>query len=279
MPPRTQSGRPAGGVALPGMTSRTGSSTSTSTSTGSDAFGNLLSGSTFQGSSINMANMTIAQRAAQVEKDKLANAQRASQAQAQQAAAWSGLDSLGGLGSGGGNGGTKAGGATVTADAGIDDDLFSFASSSAQKTAPPPKTASHTDDWGLGDAFSSSSTSPAPQSRTMAPVPPSRAHQTQAAMSTSTSTSKGGSLWDLDEFASPSSGSPATNGTRTKPRKTDSPGQEFDFGDREDGLLGVPSHAQEDSHDDILGVLARPASVSMYSCLQYVTSTEQFVVS
>ncbi|KAG1727805.1 hypothetical protein EDB19DRAFT_174280 [Suillus lakei] len=60
-----------------------------------------------------------------------------------------------------------------------------------------------------------------------------------------------GTLWDLDDFDSSShSNSPIPPRSRT-------PGN-FDFGDREDGLLETHS---DDSNDDILGDLARPVDV------------------
>lgn len=57
-----------------------------------------------------------------------------------------------------------------------------------------------------------------------------------------------GTLWDLDDFDSSSHSKPP------RPPRSRTPG-DFDFGDREDGLLETHS---DDSNNDILGDLARP---------------------
>ncbi|KAG1818543.1 uncharacterized protein BJ212DRAFT_1446402 [Suillus subaureus] len=97
---------------------------------------------------------------------------------------------------------------------------FSALASSSTTTVKSPVGG---DDW-----RSSGSTAPQPQS---------------------TSQKKpAGTLWDIDDFdSSPHSNPPIPPRSRT-------PG-DFDFGDREDGLLETHSN---DSNDDILGDLARP---------------------
>lgn len=100
-----------------------------------------------------------------------------------------------------------------------DFDFSVFASSSTTTVKSPVGD----DDW-----RSSDSTAPQPQS---------------------TSQKKpAGTLWDLDDFDSSSHSKPPSS-----PRSR-TPG-DFDFGDREDGLLETHS---DDSNNDILGDLARP---------------------
>ncbi|KAL1704477.1 hypothetical protein EV121DRAFT_259565 [Schizophyllum commune] len=193
---------------------------------GGDAFSSLLSGTL--STSGNPANMTMAQRQAQAESARLEALRRQSSAagrpQAQTSSAWAGLDALAAS--------SKPSPAPApSASSGLDD-LLGFTSSSPApapaKPTPPPTSPPHDDDWGLGD-FGSSKPSPAP-----ARSPPPA--------------TKSGSLWDLDDFASPS----ANGASRSR---ADTPSKDFDFGNREDhdGLL----HGSGDE-EDILGDLARP---------------------
>jgi hypothetical protein len=100
-----------------------------------------------------------------------------------------------------------------------DFDFSVFASSSATTVKSP-----------MGDDDSSSSNLTAPQPQSISQNKP------------------GGTLWDLDDFDSSSHSHPPI------PPRSRTP-DDFDFGDREDGLLEIHS---DDSNDDILGDLARP---------------------
>lgn len=101
----------------------------------------------------------------------------------------------------------------------VDFDFSAFASSSTTAVKSPVGD----DDW-------SSSDFTAPQSQSTSQKKPA------------------GTLWDLDDFDSSSHSNPPI------PPRSRTPG-DFDFGDREDGLLETRS---DGSHDDILGDLARP---------------------
>jgi hypothetical protein len=151
--------------------------------------------------------MTIAQRAALVEKERTERYLRERERERTRgvAATWDGLDSLGS----GENGKVVSG---------------------------------EEDDWGLADFVSASST-PNP--------PPSTQMKSQA-------------LWDLHEFAAPTTTTPPIPAPTTAD-KDDDPAFDLDFGDREDRLLdpvdifgGRRDRAEE---DDILGVLAKPVDV------------------
>lgn len=144
------------------------------------------------------------------------------------ASAWAGLDSLGEF--------TSVKPSTPAQVSTPQDDDWLFGSETAKpstaatgstsnKSPPPPK-----DDWGLDDFISQ----PAAQQPT----------STQPA---------GQSLLDLDEFSS----APTSQSSRTSPQpplRSGTPG-DFDFGDREDGLLDNQS-----DEDDILGELSKPVS-------------------
>ncbi|KAH9919689.1 uncharacterized protein B0H18DRAFT_1096064 [Fomitopsis serialis] len=185
---------PASRSGTPGAAGPIQSTRSLGTSS-SDAFSGLFSGSLAPGSTANRANMTIAERAAQAERERREQSQQQHAAAKQSANAWAGLDSLGNL-----------------------------------VPAAKPSTPAQ-DDWGLDDFISQ----PAARKRTSAPP-------------------RGESLLDLDEF----NPIPSAQSTRTSPHppqsRSDTPG-DFDFGDREDGLLGDQS-----DEDDILGELSKPVS-------------------
>lgn len=214
-----------------------GPSSSKSSPGGLDAFSDLLGGSSLSGTS-NGANLTIAERAAKVERERqerLGGQQSVKQPQAA-LSAWAGLDSL------------ASPSTTTTFRMGsvgtLDDDWGLGAPAAAPqkasavrttKATPSPVVVQDDDDWGLGDFGSArpSVSAPKPQH--------------------STSSQPKGSIWDLDEFGSePVSASPPPLKSKELQR-TDSPG-DFDFGDREDGLLDKDSGDE----DDILGVLAKP---------------------
>ncbi|KIM76584.1 hypothetical protein PILCRDRAFT_12638 [Piloderma croceum F 1598] len=142
-------------------------STSTSSSSG-DAFSNLLSGSLVSSSS--RTNMTIAQRAALVEKERTDKYLKRKEEARKAAMAWDGIDSLG-LGS--------TGTGTGVGKEEDDDWSFGFGSVAANGSSSANKIADD-DDWGLEDFVS------APTTQAATPTPH---HQPQ-------------SLLDLDEFTS-----------------------------------------------------------------------------
>ncbi|EAU92449.2 UBA domain-containing protein 7 [Coprinopsis cinerea okayama7 len=113
------------------------------------------------------------------------------------------------------------------------------------------------DDWGLGDFGAPSKPSTQPQ---FAPQPKPSSTQDSllgfdddvSPTTSQTTTQKAtGSLWDIDDFASPPS----------KPQEhVDNPDLDFDFGNREDRDFSSTSNtaAQEHGEDDILGMLSKP---------------------
>ena len=174
----------------------------------------------------------MAEQAAKAEKERKdrflnLNQQAATKAQS---SAWSGLDSLG---------------STFTppqkqATLQKQDDfdwVFDTLASTSKPTPPPPLTkkppaiADEDDDWGLSDFV------PEPT-----PAPSTSALQPKVA--------KPSSIWDLEDMDPSNRPSPPL-GKATRP---DSPGEGFDFGNREDVLLGNDSNDE----DDILGSLSKP---------------------
>ncbi|KAH9947228.1 hypothetical protein B0H21DRAFT_778711 [Amylocystis lapponica] len=192
-----------------------------SASSGSDAFSGLLAG-TLASSSTNHANMTIAERAAKAERDRLQQQQKQQAAGKQTSSAWVGLDALGDF--------TPKPATTQRAEPTDDDWAFDMEPTkpSTQHALSQPTE----DDWGL-DEFTSK---PAP---------------TKDAVATKSS----GSLWDdFDDFESaPPPPSTSHHSPQPPVTRSRSPG-EFDFGDREDRLLDDDSNDE----DDILGVLSKP---------------------
>lgn len=144
--------------------------------------------------------------------------------------AWAGLDSLGGSSftpPAASNGSAKT---LVDDDWGLGD--FASAPAAAKPSATPatkPAPAVVEDDWGLGD-FGSAPAPVAPAPRKKAPVDDGWGEPV----------TRSKNLWDMDDFGG--SGS-----------RTDTPSHDFDFGTRENALLGG------DDQDDILGDLAKPA--------------------
>ncbi|KAK0499457.1 hypothetical protein EDD18DRAFT_1102814 [Armillaria luteobubalina] len=180
----------------------------TSASSG-DAFSGLLSGTL---TSKPASQMTIAERAAKAERERMEKLQHSQRAvPVQTSSAWDGLDSLG----------QKSSPAVVsTSQSPFNDDDWGFgtpARGTSQPAAPVVAAADDDDDWGLAD-FGASTGQSQPATRTQ-------------------------NIWDMDQ---------TLNKESFKPR-TDSPSNDFDFGDHEDHLLG--SHAHD---DDILGELGRP---------------------
>jgi hypothetical protein len=190
-----------------------------------DPFGALLSGTL--ASNTHSTKMTIAERAAQAERDKLANMHRQTHAVKKETSAWDGLDSLGALNP------------TIKV---ADDDDWAFGSN-VTSNLTSAKTQQEDDDWGLHE-FSSQPAKPSsskPTSISSSPVPPQAPN-----------------LWDLDDLSShPHESTSTARQTRTSHvQRPNSPGTDFDFGDREDqgGLLDDASNDE----DDILGVLSKP---------------------
>jgi hypothetical protein len=199
-----------------------------------DAFSGLLSGS-FAGASSD-AGLSIAARKAKVEAERRAALARQQEASKAQAAAWAGLDTLG----------TAPPITPQRAPSPPADDEWLFGSLTAkqatpatsQPRAPADAPVKHGDDWGLDDFISrpANATKPAP-----APAAVARSK----------------SVWDhLDGIDS----SPAATSGRGMPARSGTPG-DFDFGDREDGLL----EGNSDNENDILGALGKPVGTARSS--------------
>jgi hypothetical protein len=247
----SQARQPDGGIPLPGM-ARANLNVSSGGGSG-DAFSGLLAGSLSGGSggSAALGNMTMAQRAAKAQQDAVRGSSGGGTTgggMTGNAGAWAGLDSLGGFG---------ASPARNTSSKANDDlfdlDALSVPTSSISRS-PAPAPVAHDDDWPLDDTFAAS------------PIPPSAPVTSRTPMPAPKPTTKAqGSLWDMDEFsaldAAPAAPprlavSPAPP-VHTSPRPN-SPGDAFDFGDREDGLL----NAVGGDEDDILGMLSKPVSTT-----------------
>ncbi|KAI0751185.1 hypothetical protein C8Q80DRAFT_1268465 [Daedaleopsis nitida] len=192
------------------------------TRSGGDAFSGLLSGSLSAAQSSSTTNLTMAQRAALAEKERMERAQT-SAAAPKVASAWAGLDALGGS--------ISASSKTSTsARDPLDDFGFGSFPSPASARAPsksPQPAPAPDDDWGFGNLTS----------------PPIKAapSSTQAAPTSD--------LFGFDDLVSVSS---PTRAALSVPRRPTTPG-DFDFGDKEDGLLGSQS-----DEEDILGDLGKP---------------------
>ncbi|KAF9012013.1 hypothetical protein BDQ17DRAFT_1420409 [Cyathus striatus] len=222
------------GAQLPRSTSTSSSSSQKPTFNG-DAFSDLLGTSN---KSINdHANMTIAERAKLVERQRLGQQQQKTKGFVD--ATWKGLDTL----VIGGTGMKSNSAEKVEVKPGADWDLLS----TTTPTKPIGTTSTLDDDWGLSPEFtgvpSVSNSQPPPKPKPSQLPPQSK------------------TLWDLDEFGTnivsdvPDS-STALNiddgfGFTNSRSRTDSPSNDFDFGSREDGLL-------KDVDDDILGELSAP---------------------
>lgn len=193
-------------------------------STGSDAFGDLLSG-TFASSSSG-AHLTMAERAARAERERKDKQQQQQKLAQQQASAWAGLDSLDVQ---------KSIAAPTSSKLADPDDDWIFDSQPAKVPVPTPaastKTSAQNDDWSFDDFAS-----PPPVTRTQS-LP-----------------QQSNSLLGLNEFES----NPVSHQSRHSPQspspRSNTPG-DFDFGDREDALLDDDSNDE----DDILGALSKPA--------------------
>ncbi|KAI0337939.1 hypothetical protein BDW22DRAFT_1488020 [Trametopsis cervina] len=194
-------------------------------SSGGDAFADLFSGTS--GSNATSGNLTIAQRAALAEKQRLGQQSASSNHRLAPSAvpdsAWSGLDALGS---------SSFTGTRTTSVSPKPPQQDDWVFDSVKPAAPPISTSKVTvvqdDDWGLEDFVSKPAPAAAP------------------------SAGATGSLWDIDDFAS--STAPAARASPAAYNGRASPSGSFDFGDREDGLLDDRSGDE----DDILGVLGKP---------------------
>ncbi|KAM6496450.1 hypothetical protein JOM56_009156 [Amanita muscaria] len=150
---------------------------------GNDAFGDLLGGS--MASTSSSSRMTIAERAADAERQRLAALQKRQQLANSEASAWAGLDSLAGPSF------TPPTQTQTALKSTLSNDDWGFgAESQPIQPAILTRPSNDEDDWGLGDLASSAST------RTASSKP-----QTSNA-------SKSRTLWDLDDFISSSSATP-----------------------------------------------------------------------
>ncbi|THH21028.1 hypothetical protein EUX98_g8467, partial [Antrodiella citrinella] len=205
-----------------------------SSSSGGDAFSNILAGTLASGST-NPDKLTIAERAAQVERQRSEQLLQQHHATQKASAAWAGLDSLGK---------SMSTGTHTPSKVDEDDWAFDFTSPAPQaskRPTPVPKasTVLDDDDWGLGDFAAQHSTMKAQPAPIKARPPPQKASLN--------------SLLDLDEFTSGPSQNGRKRSPEPSPHRSASQGS-FDFGDHEDGLL---SHRSDDE-DDILGDLSKP---------------------
>ncbi|KAI0303919.1 hypothetical protein BC826DRAFT_1089214 [Russula brevipes] len=193
--------------------------------TSGDAFGDLLSGTFTTNSS--SAKLTMAEKAAKVKPQ--VPQQPAVAMQLHSTTAWAGLDTLAGVAS------FSSPPASKSTASEIDDDDWLFGSSTNSAQAESTSSSKpQTDDWGLGDF------APLPKPSSEAPPEPNI---------------KGKSPWDLDDLiSSPERDLGATSSAQNQPpSRSHTPG-DFDFGDRERGLLDDDSG----SEDDVLGDLSRP---------------------
>ncbi|KAF5360624.1 hypothetical protein D9756_004614 [Leucocoprinus leucothites] len=236
-----------------------------------DAFSDLFSSS----ASSSRQNLTIAQKAALADKERKEAILAHQRQQEKEKTAWAGLDSLG-LG-----GNVELTPKTTNGSKSIP--------ASASKGSVDEE-----DDWGLGDfGKPSATTSSQDKTNTQSAAPENNtddwnfdsfsASQTQPVKSTTnsnnktTKTSSGGGLWDLDEFTSPSASTPAIQ-PQTQRARADSPSDDFNFGDREDGLLNDDNGDEFDgggqrADDDFMSVFDKPPEPRSTSRQQTTTSS------
>lgn len=192
-----------------------------------DAFSELLSGSFGNGSS---GNLSMAEQAAKAEKErrnKLLNSTEQATTKVQ-SSAWVGLDSLGAAPT------FTPPPQQVTQQKPDEFNwLFDTPASTSSKPAPPPPSTKkpqvipdEDDDWGLSDFGHKPTPAPAPSAPRQQATKPS-------------------STWDLEDVDHTSLPSPPPR----KVNRPNSPGDDFDFGNREDRLLDNDSNDE----DDILG--------------------------
>ncbi|KAF8627930.1 hypothetical protein AX17_006085 [Amanita inopinata Kibby_2008] len=194
-----------------------------------DAFGDLLGGSINSGSMNTSSRMTMAERAAQAEKQRLESLQRKQQAVKLEASTWQGLDSLASptLSS------LKTEMARNAAKPTLDNDDWAFGSVAKPQTQATPAQQSQLavadDDWDLGD-FAAPTKSSTKNTNSSTRNPP----QSQTP-------------WDLDDLMTAGSESSQTsNGLNSGSIRLPD--------DDTTGLL----HQGLEEEDDILGVLGKP---------------------
>ena len=175
----------------------------------------------------------MAEQAAKVEKERKDRLLDVSQREVTKAqpSTWSGIDSLGTF---------TPPPSQVTLQEDDFDWIFDTPASTSSKPTPPPPTtkkppvvAAEDDDWGLSDFGSGPTPAPVPRQQTAKPS----------------------SVWDFEGVEHPGQPSPP-------PRKTarlTTPGEDFDFGDREDRLLDNDSNDE----DEILGSLLHPVGSAL----------------
>ena len=197
-----------------------------------DAFSELLSDSFGNGPG-SSEDLSMAERAARVEKEKreqVLNSKPQTVKNAQPSA-WAGLDSLGST-----HDFTPPPMQPTRQKQGDFDWIFDAPASTSSKPSSskkPPAPAEEGDDWGLSDFGSNPTPPPVPS------VPRQRA-------------TKPSNIWDFEDVESSDQLPPPPRRTN----RPNSPGDDFDFGNREDGLLDNDSNDE----DDILGSLSKPVS-------------------
>ena len=232
---------------------------------GGDAFSDLFTPSldgTAASRNPDRVNMTMAERAALAQKAKVAQNNAASplvQPVSSPASLWDGLDTLARP--------TTASPrppASVQGNVVVDFDFDSVPADRAvpSTTSPPNNASIEDDDWGLSDF-----TSPPSESRSVPAL-------TKVAAGSQPTT-----LWDLDEFGSSEPQTSQPQPQLPSRSLTGTPG-DFDFGDREDGLIGDDNTGAEDKfgirgghsgdqEHDILGDLGKPLVRYLHICVMF----------
>lgn len=194
-----------------------------------DAFSGLLSDS-FGNGTVTSGSLSMAERAAKAEKERREKLSSSSKQPATkvQSSAWVGLDSLAAASS------LTSPPKPATQQKSDDFDwLFDSSVSTSSKPAPPPSTRTQPaiqdedEDWGLSDFASNPTPTPALLAAQSHPAKPS-------------------SVWDFED----------SEPSNQKVHRPNSPGDDFDFGNREDRFLDNDSNDE----DDILGSLSKPVS-------------------
>ncbi|KAG6890288.1 hypothetical protein C0995_009494 [Termitomyces sp. Mi166 len=190
---------------------------------GADAFSSLLSGSLAASTNGN-TRMTMAERAAEAERQKLENVRRHTQTiKAPASNVWDGLDNL-----------------------------VMTGTQPVPSSPSEPRQGSFDDDWGL-DAFASSQAGPAESTLPPIPVVTTEDDDWLGEFANKSALQQSQTLSLSDQSKSNIRDDDLLQPPLPSRRRTDSP-RDFDFGDREDALLGDDSTDE----DDILGALSRP---------------------
>ena len=235
------------------------------TSNGGDAFSDLFATS-LDGAAAsrnpNRVNMTMAERAVLAQKakgaqNKVSSAQIASASSS--TSLWDGLDALARPTTASPRPAASIQGNTAVTD--TFDFEFDSAPAVPSTASPSNNTSIENDDWGLSEFASG------PSESRFVPAPTKPASGLQPT-----------SLWDLEEFGS---SEPRMSPPQQVPSRslTGTPG-DFDFGDREDSLLGGDNSDREDTfnirgggrsghaEDDILGDLGKPLVRYLPICVE-----------